>query len=155
MPQCGRHVQCMNVHTYCLYVCIVHIRIFYLWMTLYIHMILYVHRFVVLWIYSWVHIHKYVCMIVSSDCVLSHEITPYACTSMDVNGMAMQVSLLQCCCGPGLLQHPERQAAPPGRAGSAWIGNSAHWMVEGGREEGRGGRETRWKESSVDRNRAS
>ena len=60
-----------------------------------------------------------VCMIVPSVCVSSHEITPYVCTSMDVNGMAMQVSLLQCCCGPGLLRHPERQTAPPGRAGSA------------------------------------
>ena len=65
------------------------------------------------------HVHKYVCMSVPSVCVLSHEITPYACTSMDVNGIAIQVSLLQCCCGPGLLQHPERQTAPPGRPGSA------------------------------------
>ena len=58
-------------------------------------------------------------MIVPSVCVSSHEITPYASTSMDVNGMARLVSLLQCCCGPGLLQHPERQTAPPGRPGSA------------------------------------
>ena len=37
VPQCGRHVQCMNVRMYCLYVCIVHIRIFYRSMNDFVH----------------------------------------------------------------------------------------------------------------------